>query len=147
MSEFEKNWMRAAGFGVVIFGVLIALFAFPATETPMRIFFELLGKPLPADPGQHFRFAMGLMGCISVGWGLTLMVAAEAAHHLGKEVATKFWRGIVWAVAIWFVTDSAASIYTGYPRNAISNALLVLLLLVPIISSGALVGGRQTKAD
>lgn len=138
MTDFQKNWLRASGVGVILFGVLIALFAFPATEAPMRIFFTLLGKPLPDDPGAHFRFAMGLMGFISVGWGLTLIVSMEAAHHLTGAIATRFWRGILWAVVIWFVADGMASIYTGYPRNVISNSLLAILLLVPMLSSGVL---------
>jgi hypothetical protein len=138
MSDFYKNWMRLWAWGVVLFGAAIALFAFVPTEGPMRIFFDLLGKPIPAAPDEHFRFAMGLMGCISVGWGMTYLAAFEAGHQLTGAAATKLWRGIFLSAAVWYVIDSYVSIHTGFWRNAISNSVLAVLFLIPMLKSGVL---------
>jgi hypothetical protein len=144
MTDFQKNWLRFSGIIVILFGIAIALMAFPATEAPMRLFFTVLGNPIPADPGDHFRFAMGLMGFISVGWGMTLMVAFETGYHLTGHAATRFWRGILFAVGVWYVTDGFASIATGFWRNVISNSLLVIMLMIPILSSGVLKNAKET---
>ncbi len=138
MSSFYRNWLNLWAWGVFAFGAAIALFVFPATEGPMRVFFEILGHPIPIEPDGHFRFAMGLMGCISMGWGLTYLVVFKAAHHLPAAAATQFWRGITMAAGFWFVTDSFASIYTGYWINAVSNSVLAVLYMIPVLASGVL---------
>jgi hypothetical protein len=140
MSSFYRNWLNLWACGVILFGVAIALFAFAPTEGPMRIFFSLLGNPIPDEPDKHFRFAMGLMGCISVGWGLTYLVAFKAGHVLTGPAATSFWRGILMSAAVWFVTDSYVSINTGFWLNAVSNSVLAVLFLIPMMFSGVLKG-------
>ena len=51
---------------------------------------------------------------------------------------TNFWRGIVNAVLIWYVLDSALSIATGFWLNIVPNTLLLVLLLVPIVKTRVL---------
>jgi hypothetical protein len=125
---------------VVVFGAILALFAFPATELPARLFYELIQNPVATEPDRHFRFAMGLMGCISMGWGLTMLACFKAAALLEGEQARSIWRSFTIAALFWFVTDSAASWYTGFPLNAVSNAVLTGLYLIPVWRSGVLKG-------
>lgn len=141
MTDFQKNWLRFWAWGVVLFGAAIALFAFSATEGPMRLFFDaILGRPFGTEVDPHARFAMGLMGCVTLGWGLTFRTAFEAGHALNGHAASKFWRGILLATLAWYVTDGIASIHIGFWRNAISNTVLAVLLLIPILQSGVLKG-------
>ncbi len=138
MSEFYRQWLNIWAWGVIAFGAILALFALPATELPSRLFYEVIGNPIAAEPDRHFRFAMGLMGCISMGWGLTMLTCFKAAALLDEEKAGSVWRGFTFAALFWFVTDSAASIYTGFPLNAVSNAVLTGLYLIPVWRSGVL---------
>jgi hypothetical protein len=138
MSDFWKSWLTIWGWGVIAFGAILALFAFPVSELPSRLFYDLIQNPVPAEPDRHFRFAMGLMGCISMGWGLTMLTCFKAAAMLQGEQAKSIWRGFTFAALFWFVTDSFASVYTGFPLNAVSNVVLVSLYLIPIWKSGVL---------
>jgi hypothetical protein len=138
MSDFWKSWLNIWAWGVIVFGAILALFAFPALEGPSRLFYDLIQKPVPAEPDPYFRFAMGLMGCISMGWGLTMLTCFKAAAMLEGEQAKSIWRGFTFAALFWFVTDSFASIYTGFPLNAVSNAVLISLYLIPVWKSGVL---------
>jgi hypothetical protein len=138
MSDFWKRWLTIWGWGVIAFGAILALFAFPVSELPSRLFYDLIQNPVPAEPDRHFRFAMGLMGCISMGWGLTMLTCFKAAAMLQGEQAKSIWRGFTFAALFWFVTDSFASVYTGFPLNAVSNVVLVSLYLIPIWKSGVL---------
>ncbi len=138
MSDFWKSWLNIWAYGVIAFGAILAIFAFPALELPSRLFYELIQKPIPADPDPYFRFAMGLMGCISMGWGLTMLTCFKAAAMLEGAAAASIWRGFTFAALFWFVTDSFVSIYTGFPLNAVSNTLLTVLYLIPVWRSGVL---------
>lgn len=138
MSAFYRNWLNLWAWGVIAFGAILALFAFPATDLPSRLFFDLIQQPVPAEPDRFFRFTMGLMGCISMGWGLTMRVCFKAAALLEGEQARTIWRGFTFAALFWFATDSFASIYTGFALNAVSNAVLIGLYLIPVFSSGVL---------
>lgn len=140
MSVFYQNWLKIWAWGVIAFGAILALFAFPVTEFPSRLFYDLIQNPVAAEPDRHFRFAMGLMGCISMGWGLTMLTCFKAAAMLDSQQARQIWHGFTFAALFWFVTDSFASIYTGFPLNAVSNAVLIGLYLVPVWRSGILRG-------
>ena len=139
MSQFYQTWFKLVVWVIIAFGAILALHAFPATEGPSALFFDLLLKrPVPADPGNHFRFAMGLMGCITMGWGLTMLVILKAATMLEAAQAREIWRGFLFAILFWYVIDNIASIYTGFPFNAVSNTVLVALFVIPLWRSGAL---------
>jgi hypothetical protein len=140
MSDFWKSWLNLWAWGVIVFGAILALFAFPATELPSRLFYDLIQNPVAAEPDRHFRFAMGLMGCISMGWGLTMLTCFKAVALLEGEQAKSIWRSFTFAALFWFVTDSIASIYTGFPLNAVSNAVLTILYWIPVWRSGVLRG-------
>jgi hypothetical protein len=143
VTDFQKSWLRIWAWVVVLFGAVLALFAFAATDGPTRLFMDLvIGRAFPEDVDDTVRFAMGLMGCVTMGWGLTFLVAFEAAHHLTGAAAAKFWRGIILAMAVWFAFDCAISIHTGFWRNCISNTVLAVLLLMPILQSCVLKDGK-----
>ncbi len=143
MSNFWKNWLTLWAWGVIIFGAILALFAFPAAELPSRLFYDLIQQPVPDQPDRHFRFAMGLMGCISMGWGLTMLVCFRAAWMLSPNQAQGVWRGFTSAAIFWYITDSFASINTGFPLNAVSNTVLIALYLIPVIGCGVLTRKAQ----
>ncbi len=138
MSDFWRSWLNIWAYGVIAFGAILALFAFPVTELPSRLFYDLIHKPIPADADPYFRFAMGLMGCISMGWGLTMLTCFKAAAMLEGAQAREIWRRFTFAALFWFITDSIASIYTGFPLNAVSNIVLTVLYLIPVVKSGVL---------
>jgi len=137
MSNFHQKWLNFAIWGVIIFGAILALFAFPATELPSRYFYQLIQNPIAEDADRHFRFAMGLMGCITVGWGLSMLTIMKAAAMLEGEQAASIWRSFTFAVLFWYVIDNIASIYTGFPLNALSNTVLLAMFLIPLWRSGA----------
>jgi hypothetical protein len=140
MNGFWKNWLTIWAWGVIFFGAILALFVFPAIEGPSRLFYALIQKPVPAQPDAFFRFAMGLIGCITMGWGLTMLACFKAAWMMDPDKAKGIWRSFTAAVFFWFVTDSVASVYTGFSFNAVSNTVLIGLYIIPIWRSGVLKG-------
>ncbi len=138
MSEFQKGWLALWSWGVVLFGAILAAFAFEATDGPTRALFALFGQPIIDPVGHHLRFAVGLMGCVTVGWGLTFKTLFDAAHQLTGVAARRIWRGATVATLIWYGIDSLTSIATGFWMNAVSNTILLILYLIPVMRSGVL---------
>ena len=109
MSNFWKTWMQVWCWGVILFGVVLAGAAFPATDGIVRTLYSILGGA-PATPEMFdapgMRFSVGLMGAVTLGWGATILNLLPAIHQAGAPA----WRGLTLALAIWFVIDGVISV-------------------------------------
>ena len=121
-----------------MFGLVLTGGAFAATDGLTTMLFTLFGNPLPTDIDAHHRIAVGLMDAVTMGWGLTYFGAFKALHALDPATAAPIWRYLILASSVWFVLDSANSITTGFWMNAVSNTVLIILFLIPLVKSGAM---------
>lgn len=138
MSKVWQNWLSAWAILVTVFGLVLAGGAFAATDGLTTMLFTLFGNPLPIDIDTHHRFAIGLMGAVTMGWGLTYFGAFKALHAVDPATAAPIWRYLLFAGLVWFVIDSTISVATGFWMNAVSNTILMMLFLIPLVKSGAL---------
>jgi hypothetical protein len=140
MDKFWQNWLSAWAVFVALFGLVLAGGAFAATDGLTQMLFTLFGNPLPTDIDQHHRFAIGLMGAVTMGWGLTYWGAFKALFALEPVKAAPIWRYTLFAALVWYGVDSTISIATGFWMNAVSNTIVIALLLIPLVKSGAMKG-------
>jgi hypothetical protein len=140
MSKFWQNWLSVWAIFVAFFGLVLAAGAFEASDGLSRTLFTLFGNPLPETPDALHRFAIGLMGAVTMGWGLTFFAAFKALNGLDAKTAAPMWRFILFASLIWYIVDSSISCATGYTMNAASNTLVMIGLLIPVLKSGVLRG-------
>jgi hypothetical protein len=136
MTGFWRQFLTIWGWFVVLFGAVLAGGAFAATDGPVRALFDLIG-PGGASFDAHLRFATGLMGAVTIGWGLTLLVLFRATDGLGDR-AGPVWRGLLVPTFAWYAIDSIISVATGFALNAVSNTILVASLLLALWRGGAL---------
>lgn len=145
MTDFWRNWLRLWALGVALFGLVLAGAGLSATDGAARALLERMGgAPVAFDP--PLRFAVALMGAVTLGWALTMLAAMRAAGTMGAA-ARRLWRGLLGAMLVWFAIDSALSIATGFTLNAVSNSLLLALFLWPLWRSGVLRDGAQEGAQ
>jgi hypothetical protein len=136
MTDFWRNWLTLWCWAAGLFGAVLALGGLPATSGPAFALLSLqYGAPVAAD--APVRYATALVGAVTMGWAATMFFAIRAADRLGTRGAD-IWRGLIWAMAFWYVVDSALSIATGFALNAVSNTLLVVLFLIPVLRTGVL---------
>jgi pheromone shutdown protein TraB len=141
MTGLWKTWITLWCWAVILFGAVLATAGLPALDGIARLAFSVIGS---ADAGPDYfnppgmRFSVALMGAVTLGWGFTILFLLPAIHAAGAPA----WRGLTAAMVIWFVIDSAFSVTTGFPMNAVSNTALVIGLLVPLLASGALKSGN-----
>jgi len=138
MSKFWQNWLKLWASGVILFGVVLASGSFAASDGLIRPLFDLFGNPLPESLDAHHRFAIGLTGAVSIGWGVTLLLFITHLVTLPAETAAPFWRGMLYATVIWYIVDGVISVATRFAWNVASNTMLLVLLLVALVKSGAL---------
>lgn len=138
MSAFWRIWLIVWAWGVILFGVVIAGGAFEATEGPIRFIYETLQGPGPMtlDPAI-MRFSQGVLGGVSIGWGLTVLLVIPPAIALGDK-GHPFWIAITLGLGAWFVVDSSLSIATGFGLNVVPNVLLAVGYLIPVLATGRL---------
>lgn len=137
MNGAWKSWMVAWCGGVILFGAVLAGGGMPATDGAVHFLYNLLGGLAPGAlnldaPGM--RFSVALMGAVTLGWGLTILLLLPAIHAAGAPA----WRGLALALAVWYVIDGALSVATGFALNIVPNTALALAYLVPVLASGAL---------
>lgn len=138
MTAFWKNWLNLWCVTVTLFGAILALAAFAPTDGAARLVFALFQMPLRDDMDNLHRFSIGLMGAVTMGWGMTLYVAFQAAHLLDAAHAPRIWRNITVVALIWYAVDSYISVMTGYWLNALSNTAILSLYLYAIWQSRAM---------
>ena len=143
MTTFWRNWLMVWCGAVVLFGAVLTLAASPLTDAPVRALFDVMGPvrdvPMPAE----LRFAIALMGAVTLGWGLTALAAICTAIRLGPD-GRGLWIGILASVLVWFAVDSSLSIATGFALNAVSNSIILAAFLLPVLLSGVLGQGGST---
>lgn len=124
MNSFWTRWAAIWAAGLTLFGLVLAGAGDPATEGLARAVYAMVGPQHALSFDPTLRFSIALMGAVSVGWGVTVLLLA-----LSKEAASTsaIWRSVAWGFAVWFVIDSAFSIHTGFPLNAVSNVMLMVL--------------------
>ena len=137
MNGAWKSWMVAWCGGVILFGAVLAGGGLPATDGAVHLLYNLLGGLGPGAlnldaPGM--RFSVALMGAVTLGWGLTILLLLPAIHAAGALA----WRGLTLALGVWYVIDGALSVATGFALNIVPNTALAVAYLVPVLASGAL---------
>lgn len=136
MTGFWKAWMDVWCWVMFAAGLVFVGAAHPAADGGARLFYEIVGQRSGATvfDGEGLRLAMGLVGAIFSAWALAMMALVRAAETLGAPV----WRALTGSVLFWWVADSAVSIITGYPLNALSNTLITAGYLAPVLGSGVM---------
>lgn len=129
-------WMTAWCTAIGLFGLIIIGGGFEATSGPIRIFFNLLNGPGELDLNPHMQFTLAVLGAVTIGWSLTLLVAIQAAQQIERPSRRSIWIGIVASFVVWYVVDSSLSIATGFWHNAISNTIISATFLIPAIRYG-----------
>ena len=72
---------------------------------------------------EYLRLSLSLVGALTFGLAISMWFIARYALAKGQAWG---WNALAVTIGAWFIVDSAASIATGFPRNAISNVLLTL---------------------
>ena len=130
--QFHKFWLLITAFVIWSFGPVFFLGTMPATAEPARWTLDLLSWPLDgvqsfADPNT--RFLSALTGGFLFGWGIMILCLRAWVYDAAPEGVR---RAVLAGVLAWFVLDSAGSIASGTPSNALFNVAVLLVAVGPL---------------
>lgn len=134
MHGIWKSWMTIWCLAAIAFGVILAGMAFPATDAAARTAYDILGSDVGNSPdfdAPGMRFSIGLVGAVTIGWGLTILAIVRT-----EAGGPALWRWLAGMMIAWFAIDSSISIATGFPLNAVSNTVFLAGFLLPVLASG-----------
>jgi hypothetical protein len=136
MSNFWKIWLDIWCLAVIIFGGVLVGASIPGFESGTKTFFTLI---YPIDMpvfNEIERFAFGLIGAITMGWGVTFFYFFRAAH--ASNIGNKMYRQAFVVMIIWNLIDGYVSYRTGFALNIASNLLFSLGMVIPLYMNGKL---------
>lgn len=74
MSKFWKLWIDVWCVGIMVFGLILAAAGFEGFEGGARMLLNELNLQHQPVFNPVERFAIGVMGAVTLGWGLTLFI-------------------------------------------------------------------------
>jgi len=130
--EFHKFWLKITAIVIGSFGPVFFLGAMAPTSTPARLTLDLLGWRLN-NPSNYdapdTRFLSALTGGFLLGWGVTIWCLSTWVYDAAPEAVR---RTVLIGLLSWFCLDSAGSIASGNPSNAVFNVLVLLIAVGPL---------------
>ena len=128
----HKRWLKITAIVIGSFGPVFFLGTMARTLEPARLTLDLLSWPIDgATTYAHpdTRFLSALTGGFLFGWGVTVWCLSAWVYDLAPE-ATR--RTVLAGLCAWFCLDSAGSIVSGNPSNALFNLLVLALAAGPL---------------
>ena len=131
-NRFHKFWLKITALVVGSFGPVFFFGAMTGTQEPARLTLDLLSWPL--DGATTFaaadtRFLSALTGGFLLGWGVMIWCLSAWVYDAAPE-GTR--RAVVVGTLSWFFLDSAGSIASGNPSNAVFNIVVLLVAVGPL---------------
>ncbi|MBK7152546.1 MAG: hypothetical protein IPH72_12435 [Sandaracinaceae bacterium] len=128
----HKRWLRVTALVIGSFGPVFFLGTMAPTLEPARLTLDFLSWPI--DGGTTYahadtRFLSALTGGFLLGWGVMVWCLASWVYDLAPEGVR---RSVLVGLCSWFCLDSAGSIASGNPSNALFNVLVVALAAGPL---------------
>jgi hypothetical protein len=134
MHQFWWRWLL-----VVMIGVIVFALGFIFLPDVMQDFFDKVIFAAPpvtdrfGDEAAHYiKFVNGVLGAVMVGWMTALLPILLRPFRRGEREA---WNTVTLSIVIWFVTDSAFSLWMGFPQNAYFNVLFFVLFIIPLAAT------------
>ncbi|MHA7887337.1 hypothetical protein [Roseicyclus sp.] len=130
--QTQKRWLRVSALVIGGFAPFLLLATIPATAGPAEWVIDLLGLPLDGTvslASPEARFLCGLMAGFLAGWAATVWLLSGAPFDAAPEAVR---RAVVGGALLWFVIDSAGSILSGHPSNAVFNIAVLALAVGPL---------------
>lgn len=130
---FWIKWLSYTTEFTVLFGLFMVLapgltqqaFGLLIFQNPAQI------SAFDSQATAYIELAHAVMGSVMVGWGaLMFMLVRKLNIKDAKETCNM----IAISVLLWYVPDTAFSLYSGFWQNAVMNTGFAVLYAVPLVA-------------
>lgn len=137
MSLFWQAWFQFWLVSMIVFALVVAGGALPATEAPLRIGLALTSMGPPTDLTPAGRFMIGILGGVFLGWMVMFALVLRQATAMGRA-GRPLWLASTAGMLAWFALDSTLSVATGFGLNLVPNTLALATFLIGVVGSRVL---------
>ncbi len=130
---FWQRWLSIFGIGVIIFGIMMAFLngtqlfeIFNAQIDP--VFWE--GNSIVEGTRQFQHWVFGCWGATIAGWGIVLTFIVIGPF---KRKEPWSWIALVLGLVVWFVMDTAISMFHKVYFNSALNTVFLVLGGLPLL--------------
>lgn len=130
--QFHKFWLKVTAVVVGSFGPVFFLGTMLPTSELARLTLDILSWPvdgLQTYASPDTRFLSALTGGFLFGWGVMIWCLSAWVYDAQPEPVR---RAVLCGLLAWFVLDSAGSIASGTPSNALFNIIVLLVAVGPL---------------
>ena len=130
---FWINWLTYTAEFTVLFGLLMVLAPGLTQQAFGLLIFQNSEQFAAFDPQAtaYIELAHAVMGSVLVGWGALIFMLVR---KLNIGDAKQTCRMITISVLLWYVPDTAFSLYSGFWQNAVLNTGFAVLYAVPLLA-------------
>jgi hypothetical protein len=145
-TAFWWRWLVVAAFVVLLVGAAFVLLAGPMQPLFESLYFAPRSSvPLGADAADYVSFMGAVLGAVMVGWAVLLLYVLYGPFRRLERAA---WDMIAASLGVWYVLDTAFSLFSGFWQNAVLNTAMLAMFAVPMAATyGRLHQQRDKPAD
>ena len=131
--SFWRGWLVTVGSILTLFGLALVFF----NQSPLfdAVFNNHINPsfwPSGAISPDIVRFQAwiyGVLGATVAGWGAVVVFIARYPFHRRESWARD---SIAVGISLWYLADTAVSLYFGVGFNAAFNTIVLILVWVPL---------------
>jgi hypothetical protein len=133
-SSFWVGWLTVVSLGIFVFG--LALIVAPA-QTREAFSLLLYSDATRIDSfsnaaTEYASLVHAVLGGVMIGWGVSFALVVRGLLAHGSRLG---WRIIAFSVGTWFLSDTAYSLQSGFWQNAVLNAAILTLFVLPLAAT------------
>lgn len=131
---FWWRWLVVATGIVFLFGLSLVVLPGLAQKAFNLLYFSSTqgNTEFAEDAVDYITFVCAVLGAVMCGWAITLLYAifGPFRHRLIEG-----WRMVAVPMLVWFIPDTAFSLYSGFWQNAVLNTVLLVLFAIPLVAT------------
>jgi hypothetical protein len=129
--NFWYKWVLVSGYVIVAMALMVDAIAFFKIEMPYinSVFWD---NGIPEDTQGFYTFILGLYCSVLLVFGLFVIFIARNAF---AEKKTWAWNALATCYIAWYIADTFYSLYSGVYSNAVSNTVLFILIMLPLLAT------------
>jgi len=119
---------------VLLFSAAIMLLPAETQQLFNLVAFGSFGYPaeVPESARPYILFVYRVLGAVMIGWMIAIFAILSHPFRHGQPWA---WWAVAGSVGGWFMIDSAASLLSGYPGNALLNLGFGIGFAIPLFAT------------
>ena len=130
---FWINWLTYTAEFTVLFGLFMVLAPGLTQQAFGLLIFQNAAQvsAFESQASAYIALAHAVMGSVMVGWGALMFLLVR---KLNIKDAKETCNMIAISVLLWYVPDTAFSLYSGFWQNAVMNTGFAILYAVPLVA-------------